>query len=390
MKTITMQDSVLTFTHDKGVQVGPLPYREVMESWKLGKLSGDTFYWQEGMADWKPLKQLVEVQLEILPFVSKPPLVVTKNTESSVAKRVLIVDDDMIIREMIGDLLETKGIFFEKADDIKTAFAALEKHGLGFFDAVITDYQTPGGLGVDLVRWIKQREHSLQVLLLTAKDDKELVKEGLRAGVFDFLDKPLRKKTLLRAVDEAILKTGQQREERSAYMELIRIKLAGRGGAAESLMTDLVHRESSVSGLLAKLVTIIKYSEELEKKNAEISQSTNVFAASTPFQGQLADLSLLDLMQLLSQASKTGELQVVNAEKEIQGRIYFDKGSMKHALSSNELGRAALSEIMVHDTGTFFFYYGRVIEEQSLFEDTTAILLSISSEMDEKSRALAA
>ncbi|NJK90506.1 MAG: response regulator [Blastochloris sp.] len=331
----------------------------------------------------------VEPERKMVPKVEAPqPKVVAERKH-----RVLVVDDDMLVREMIGDLLDQQGILWDKAEDMLPARKLLEQKGLSHYDAVVTDYQTPGGSGVDLVRWIKQRENALQVLLLTAKDDKEVVKSGLRAGVMDFLDKPVRRKSFLPSISQAITQTSQLREERAAYLELIRLKLAGRGGAAENLMTQLVHRESSVGGLLSKLETVMKYSEELEKKNAEVFPGSNVYVSEMPFQGQISDLSLLDLAQLLSQSGKTGELQVLGATKIHLGSIYFDEGRLTHAEvreGAKETGHEALVKLMSLNTGYFCFQYGKVTVEASLFDDPTSLLLAVSAEMDEGSKAIAA
>jgi len=420
-------DETPVFLFDEKGQVGPIPFRRARELCKSEQVGEEAYFWAGGMADWRPVSDLL-LQSRVIPPVLNPlfekhlllegisqpsgsgsPTTAEKSEKSPLApkeerwegqtplsvvqerkSRVLVVDDDMLIREMIGDLLDQQGLLWEKADDIKPACELMEKKGLSYFDAVITDYQTPGGSGVELVRWVKQRENALQILLLTAKDDKEVVKSGLRAGVMDFLDKPVRKKMLLPALELAIRETVRQREERSAYLELIRMKLAGRGGAAESLMTDLVHRESSVGGLLAKLETVMKYSEELEKRNAEVFPGSNVYVSEMPFQGQIADLSLLELSQLLSQSNKTGELQVMSTAKQVLGSMYFAEGRLSHAMQGTVEGKQALARLMGQTTGYFCFHYGRLTSGQTLFEDTTSLLLSISAEMDEKSKAIAA
>lgn len=422
----SFNDETTVFLFDENGQSGPMPLKKARELWASGNLGEEAYYWAGGMPDWKPVPGLFGNLLKFQPLAKPDVTPVTSTSEKALSSpaptqtlasaqghalvknqptaksqeepkaphqrksRVLVVDDDMLVREMIGDLLDQQGILWEKADDIKPACDILEKKGLSYFDALITDYQTPGGSGVDLVRWVKQRENALQILLLTAKDDKEVVKSGLRAGVMDFLDKPVRRKTLLPAISQAIQETARQREERSAYLELIRMKLAGRGGAAESLMTDLVHRESSVGGLLAKLETVMKYSEELEKKNAEVFPGSNVYVSEMPFQGQIADLSLLELSQLLSQSHKSGELQVLSPSKAILGSIYFSEGRLAHALYGTTEGKEALGRLMNQQTGYFCFHYGKLCPGRTLFEDTTSLLLAISAQMDEKSKAIAA
>jgi DNA-binding response OmpR family regulator len=71
---------------------------------------------------------------------------------------------------------------------------------------VISDYMMPGEDGVVLVHWVKEFDPDLEVILLTARDDKETVKKALRAGIFDFLEKPISKHELIKRVQAAIEK----------------------------------------------------------------------------------------------------------------------------------------------------------------------------------------
>jgi hypothetical protein len=109
-----------------------------------------------------------------------------------------------------------------------------------------------------------------------------------------------------------------------------------------------------------------------------------------PFQGQIADLSLLELSQLLAQSNKTGELQVMSPAKTVLGSIYFTEGRLSHAILGSSEGKQALARLIEQKSGYFCFYYGKLTSGQSLFEDTTSLLLSISAGMDEKSKAIAA
>jgi hypothetical protein len=147
-------------------------------------------------------------------------------------------------------------------------------------------------------------------------------------------------------------------------------------------MTELVHRESNVGGLLAKLETIIKYSEEIAPVNTPVTEM--------PFQGQISDLSLLDLVQLFSQLGKTGEFQIQGHSGETKGLIYLKEGRICHAVQGGLTGYQALFNLMGYRQGYFGFYYGKTTAEETISGGSTAVLLQISSEMDEKEKAVAA
>lgn len=396
----SLRDGAMLYIYDGVAQHGPFELSIVKKLWTELKIRPESYYWVAGMAEWEPMLGVFPATKTNQKVIPKPPIIIAQPAMTPVIgedinvkerkPKVLIVDDDMLIREMIGDLLDEELIEYEKISDIKKAYQLLEEQGLEMFDAILTDYQTKGATGIEFARWVKKRENALQVLLLTAQDDKELVKAGLRAGVMDFLVKPIYPKTFLLAVHEAIQKTRQHREEREAYMEVAQLKWAGRGSSIQNLMKDLVQREKSVSGLSTKLETLISYSEEIEKTNQEVFPDSHVYATNAAFQGLIKDLSILDLAQLFSQSGKTGELQVFSTDKEWCGSIFFLTGRLVHSAYGSLTGQDALSRVMSETTGSFCFHYGKKTDKHSFTEDTTSVLLSVSAAMDEMERTRAA
>ncbi len=379
------------FLYDDGVQTGPIPFHEARSYWSKGRFSRDAFYWIQGMEEWRPALHAFGHQN--IPAQNKgvhEPQVSASQPAAERRPRVLVVDDDSVLCEIIRDILDSGGIDVETAEDYKPALDLLEQNGFPHYDCVVTDYNMPGGTGVDLARWIKSREHALQVLLLTAHDSKQVVKLGLRAGVCDFQEKPLRRKSFLAALHSAIQQTSRHREERAGYLELIRLKLAGKGAVAEQMMSTLVQRESSLGGLLSKLETIVKYAAQLEEKNSEAFPGTNIYASESPFQGRIGDLSLLELAQLLVQSGKTGELQLVDETRKRMGVIYFLKGKIVHAENGNDSGGKVLTQLMLCPDGYFSFFYGRESKAHTIKGDAISLLLEISSRMDERDGEIAA
>jgi CheY-like chemotaxis protein/tRNA A-37 threonylcarbamoyl transferase component Bud32 len=127
---------------------------------------------------------------------------------------VLVVDDDVIIHKVVRSLLEKDGIKVVEALNVADALEVITTRGLWEFDCVITDYMMPDETGLDLTRRIKQYEENISVILLTARDEKELVKESLRAGIFDFVEKPLAPDRFITVVQAAIQQTAKYRKDR--------------------------------------------------------------------------------------------------------------------------------------------------------------------------------
>lgn len=355
-------EKVFLFTHGK--QVGPLGLKEAEHFWKKQGAPSETFFWSPGMDDWKPVEEFFNTQ--------------DSKTEKT-SPQILTVDDDPIMLEIIRLTLDQAGYRYQVADDMLPACQILEKEGLESFSCIVTDYNMPGGTGLDLIRWIKQRDDSLQTLLLTARDDKKLVKEGLRAGIFDFLEKPLLQDRFLSAVKDAISQTAQRREERAAFLEMVRYRLSGEGSLAEEVITTLAGRESHSGSIMNKIDTIIQLSRNLEDSGSIPNHMT----------GELGAVNMFDLVQLFCQSGKTGCLQITgtSSENNDKARLWFDKGRITSANTQDSTGIEALRALLRFQKGSFTFLNGNLPKTHNILGDSTSLLLMISAEIDKEREA---
>lgn len=106
-------------------------------------------------------------------------------------KRILIVDDEVGARTLIGIMLDRGGFQVSKAKDANEALASLEKEGNP--DMIILDVMMPGMDGIELCRTIRRRPTAahVPVLILSARGDAEAVMRGMDAGATDYLPKPI-------------------------------------------------------------------------------------------------------------------------------------------------------------------------------------------------------
>lgn len=118
---------------------------------------------------------------------------------------LLVVDDDVISRDLIAALLEDDGYTLVMAVDGKAAQQELQQQG-ATFSAVVLDWGLPGMSGIDLLSWMKgYREFdNTPVIMLTGRDSPEDVKEGIDAGVFYYLTKPVQSRILQSIVRAAL------------------------------------------------------------------------------------------------------------------------------------------------------------------------------------------
>lgn len=117
-------------------------------------------------------------------------------------KKVLIVDDEEILRMLITDTLEDIGCSIDEAYDGE---AALEKLQNNKYDLMILDYMMPCLTGIEvLYRIPPEIRKDLKVLMLTAKTQEADRQEMLKAGADYFMAKPFSPLDLMSLVEEIL------------------------------------------------------------------------------------------------------------------------------------------------------------------------------------------
>jgi CheY-like chemotaxis protein len=110
---------------------------------------------------------------------------------SHLTKRVLIADDDPIIRRLLSSAVTSAGYTAVVVDDGRAAFRMLQSDA--DFIAALLDMRMPGLNGIDLIRHMRteKRLQRIPVLLITAEQDLKVMSDGFAAGAVAFLSKPL-------------------------------------------------------------------------------------------------------------------------------------------------------------------------------------------------------
>jgi two-component system response regulator HydG len=104
-------------------------------------------------------------------------------------RQILLVDDDATIRESLVEALTDASTTVRGAESAERALSLLGSGPTP--DVVLTDVRMPGMSGVDLLRLLRERVPSVDVVLMTAFDDMATVVSGMREGAVEFLVKPL-------------------------------------------------------------------------------------------------------------------------------------------------------------------------------------------------------
>jgi two-component system OmpR family response regulator len=123
-------------------------------------------------------------------------------------KTILIVDDDVFIRNLVTDLLMREGY---KVIGAENGVAALELLNKDFCDLVIIDIMMPIMNGYLLTTEIRKK-YDIPIILLTAKSQIEDKEKGFESGTDDYLIKPFEPKELIFRVNALLRRYGKTGE----------------------------------------------------------------------------------------------------------------------------------------------------------------------------------
>lgn len=118
------------------------------------------------------------------------------------ARKLLVTDDALIIREMIKDTAKEAG--WEIAGEADNGQLAIERYKELNPDAVTLDLVMPEYDGLHALRGIIGTDPEAKVLVVSALEQKSVLRDAFRLGAADFIVKPFDKKNLLATLDQMV------------------------------------------------------------------------------------------------------------------------------------------------------------------------------------------
>ncbi len=115
--------------------------------------------------------------------------------------RILVVDDEEAIREVVTTLLEAQGYQCTAVGNGRAALEHLQKNSL---DLVLSDMVMPEMDGLRLLEWVRGHDQDLPVIMVTAMHDLSTALEAIRRGAYDYILKPFEKDQLFMSVRRAL------------------------------------------------------------------------------------------------------------------------------------------------------------------------------------------
>lgn len=112
------------------------------------------------------------------------------------SRRILLVEDEAPIRDMLSFVLEQAGFTVDEAEDYDIGLAKIKEP---YPDLILLDWMLPGGSGVQLAKKLKTHEFAkdIPIIMLTARSEEDDKIRGLEAGADDYVTKPFSPKELI-------------------------------------------------------------------------------------------------------------------------------------------------------------------------------------------------
>ena len=114
---------------------------------------------------------------------------------------ILITDDDRGVRETLGEIVEAKGLRPVLAEDGEQAVEIVQHEPIHL---VLLDYQMPRLTGLETLQLVRQINHLLPAILITADATRELMSAAFHAHVFSVVPKPVNPHVVLNTVIRAL------------------------------------------------------------------------------------------------------------------------------------------------------------------------------------------
>lgn len=246
--------------------------------------------------------------------------------------QALIIDDEPAIRELVAITLGRMGIDCIAAANVAEAKEALQAQT---FDLCLTDMRLPDGNGLDLITYIQLRHPQVPVAMITAHGNMESAIQALKAGAFDFVNKPVDINDLRNLVAQALkvgeIKTGAIAQAPSRELigrsEAIQrlhetiakvarsqapVYISGESGSGKELVARLIHEQGPRAALAFVPVNCGAIPHDLIESElfghvkgsftGAVTDKTGLFQAAhggTLFLDEVADLPLQMQVKLL-------------------------------------------------------------------------------------------
>ena len=289
--------------------------------------------------------------------------------------KILIIDDEENIREVLSGILEDEGY---SVDSAKDGDEGLEKAESGIFDLVLLDVWLPGKGGMEVLEKIKKTIPELEVVVISGHGNIDMAVKAVKKGAFDFLEKPLSLEKVITVVKNALTIEYLKKENRelkeslffkhritgsSPQIEKIRktisqvaasdasIMIVGENGTGKELVAREIHGESNrqnhpfvevnCASIPDSLIESELFGHEKGSFTGAVSGRKGKFELAdkgTLFLDEIADMSLSAQSKVL-RAVQEMRFERIGSEKSIQVDVRIICATNKDIAAEVKAGR---------------------------------------------------
>ncbi len=161
-------------------------------------------------------------------------------------RRVLVVDDEENLRLVVRTFLKRDGYEVEVAASGEEALALVETFGP---DVILTDVKMPKMGGLDLLATLKAKGIDATVIVMSAYGNVDLALEAMKAGAYDYIQKPFKAEEVLLTLHKAEERESLRRENRALRQEIRR----------ENLFEDILAKSPQMQAIFKTITKIAEY-----------------------------------------------------------------------------------------------------------------------------------
>lgn len=179
----------------------------------------------------------------------------TKKIGVTFLYKLLIVDDEEIIRLGLKKFVNWKELGFEVVGDFESANSVLEFMESERVDIILTDIKMPDMDGLSLIEALNKADADVKTIILSGHEEFEYAKKALRLGAYDFLTKPVDfselKKTFIE-VRKLLDENMSQKKKNSEYINLQQDRILNNLAKGAYIQHDNYDRKLSELGIINK------------------------------------------------------------------------------------------------------------------------------------------
>ncbi|AGH79994.1 transcriptional regulator PhoB [Psychromonas sp. CNPT3] len=216
-------------------------------------------------------------------------------------KRILVVEDEISIQEMICFCLQKNGFEVEAVRDYQNA---VQKVSHQEFDIVLLDWMIIGGSGLRFINYLKSEPElcNIPVIMLTARSAEEDKVEGLDAGADDYMTKPFSPKELIARLS-AVLRRGE------SFSQDSKIKINGLSLDPISYKVDVLGGTIKLGPLEFKLLHF--FMTHIDRVYSRDQLLDRIWGTQTYIEDRTVDVHIRRLRSALSETGRDKHIQTV-------------------------------------------------------------------------------